>query len=161
MSDNPYQPPQTMTDLSDAGGADPKLDRTVIMLRQTKPWVRFISVMSFVGSAFMVLAGLLMIVAKPLGFGAAVARFDGGFGAVVGVVYIIMALFYIIPAVFLWRYADRIALFVREGSTGALASALEAQKSFWKFAGIVMLVVIAIYALIFVVAIVGGIVASM
>ena len=81
MSDNPYQPPQTMTDLSDAGGADPKLDRTVIMLRQTKPWVRFISVMLFIGSALIVVAGLFMLVAKPLGFGAAVASFDAGFGA--------------------------------------------------------------------------------
>ena len=66
-----------------------------------------------------------------------------------------MALIYIFPAVFLWKYADRIAVFMRERSTGALASALEAQKSFWKFVGILTAVVLAIYAAIFVVAIWG------
>ena len=133
MSDNPYQATQFMAVSSDGGGADPKLDRAVSMLHQTKPWVRFISVMMFIGSAFMVLGGLFMMVGSATG-----AFAGGGFSAVLGGVYIAMALFYIIPAVFLWKYADRIALFVRERSTGALASALEAQKSFWKFVGIMM-----------------------
>lgn len=142
MSDNPYQATQFMAASSDGGAADPKLDRAASMLHQTKPWVRFISVMMLIGSAFMVLGGFVIIVG-----GAAGAI---GASAILGVVYIVMALCYIIPAVFLWKYADGIALFVRERSTGALASALESQKSFWKFVGIFMLVVMAIYAVIIV-----------
>ena len=156
MSDNPYQTPQVIAGSIDAGGADPKLERAVSMLRQTKPWVRFISVMMFIGSAFMVLGGLIMMISGAAGVGPA-----AGVGAVIGVVYIVMALFYIIPAVFLWRYADRIALFVQERSTGALASALEAQKSFWKFVGILMLVVMAIYAVIIVFTILAFVLRSM
>ncbi len=72
-----------------------------------------------------------------------------------------MALIYIVPAIYLWRYADRIALFIQERSTGTLASALEAQKSFWKFVGILMLVVVAMYAVGIIIAIVVGAAGSM
>ena len=68
-----------------------------------------------------------------------------------------MALFYIVPAFFLWRYADRIGLFVRDRSTGALASALEAQKSFWKFVGILTLVVLLLYAMGIIFVVLAGI----
>ncbi|HLA83874.1 MAG TPA: hypothetical protein VJL29_03690 [Thermoguttaceae bacterium] len=156
MSDNPFNPYQAPPDVfasSDGGNPDPTLDRSVDMLRQTKPWVRFISVVTFLGSALMVLVGAFMMLG-----GAAGAT--PGFGVGVGIVYIVMALIYIIPALFLWMYADRIALFVRERSTVALASALEAQKSFWKFVGILMLVFIALYAVGIFLAIIVGVAAS-
>lgn len=153
MSENPFQAPPVIVD-SSGGGADPTLDRSASMLLQTKPWVRFISIMMFIGSVFMVLAGIFMMVSGAAGG-------PPGVSVGVGVVYIAMASIYTIPAVFLWKYADRIALFVQERSTGTLASALEAQKSFWKFVGILMLVIMAIYAVIIVFAIVAGVVASM
>ena len=157
MSDNPYQATKLTEFSSPAGEADPTLDRAVSMLSQTKPWVRFISVMMFLGCGFMVLGGVGLIIGSAAGgFG-----MPGVTGFIIGGVYIVMALFYIVPAIFLWMYADRIKLFVQERSTGTLASALEAQKSFWKFVGIIMLIVIAIYAVIFVFALVGGVVASM
>ena len=160
MSDNPYQSPQVMG-VPSGGGADPSLDRAVSMLRQTKPWVRFISVMMFIGSAFMVLGGLFMM-AIGAGGGAGGAGWPGAaFGVGLGVAYIVFALLYIVPAVFLWKYADRIAVFMRERSTGALASALESQKSFWKFVGILMLIMLVIYAGIFVLGIFGAIVGAM
>ena len=69
----------------------------------------------------------------------------GGLGVFLGSVYIVMAILYILPAVFLWMYADRIRNFLRQRSPGALASALEAQKSFWKFVGILTVIVLCIY----------------
>lgn len=120
MSDNPYKSPQAMGFSSDGDGADPQLDRAVSMLQQTKPWVRCISVMLFLCSLSLVLGAITVMVG---------GLASESFGAVFGVAYIAMALFYIIPGVFLWKYADRIALFVRERSSDALASALEAQKS--------------------------------
>ena len=60
------------------------------------------------------------------------------------VVFMLLAPVYIITAVFLKRYADRIESFVQERSLGTLAFALEAQKSYWKFSGIITLVSLAI-----------------
>jgi hypothetical protein len=154
MSDNPYKTPEAVSVLSDVGGADPKLEKSVSMLRQTRPWVRLVSVVMFLVSFMMMAGGLFMVVGALGGVGG----FAGGVGTMVGVVYSVMAMLYIAPAVFLWKYANRIGIFVSDGSTGSLASALESQKSFWKFVGIAMLVVIAFYAMIFVFTIIAAII---
>ena len=145
---NPYASPQITTMASDPGRGEPALDGAAEMLRQTKPWVRFISVMLFLGAAFIALAGLFV-----MGGGISEAM-PGGIGAFLGFIYIAMAFLYIVPAVFLWMYADRIGVFLRDRSPGRLASALAAQKSFWRFVGIAMLVILCLYGLMFVLGIV-------
>lgn len=104
----------------------------------------------------MFLGGLSMMA---LGVAMVPGRFPGGFGAGLGFIYIVMAIVYIIPAVFLWMYADRIGGYLRQKSSGALASALEAQKSFWKFTGILTLIVLCLYAIIFFFAVFAGVAA--
>ena len=144
---NPYQAPQIATEASDIGGLDPSLDGAADMLRQTKPWVRFISVMFFIGAALCALGGLGVIVAGMVGgmAGGTASSRAGLFLAFLGFVYILMAILYIAPGVFLWKYADRIGIFLRQQTPGRLASALGAQKSFWKFIGILTLVFICLY----------------
>ena len=151
---NPYQAPMATTFSIDVGDSDSNLDRAADMLRQTKPWVRFISVMLFIVGGFMVLAGLFVMLAG------AAAKLPGGFGGAIGFIYIVMAVLYILPAVFLWTYADRISIFLRKRSPGRLASALEAQKSFWKLAGILMLIVLCMYAVIIVFVLLAGVAAT-
>ena len=138
MSDNPFRSPQTID--SSKGEAAPKLDGAVKMLQQTRPWVRSISVLMFFGSALMIFGGVFMML------GSAGDRVgDRGLGVGIGLFYFIMSLFYIAPAWMLWNYAQRIARFERERTTDSLAAALEAQKSFWMFVGIVMLIGVLIY----------------
>jgi len=138
--DNPYQTPQIPSISTGAGSSDSNLDRAAEMLRQTKPWVRFISVMFFIGAVFLVFGGIFLVA-----LGA--SDMPGGMGAGLGLIYIVMAGLYIAPGVFLWPYANRIDVFMRHKTPSTLASALESQKSFWRFVGIVTLVVIVIYAL--------------
>ncbi len=152
--ENPYQSPEVVSKPSNAGGWDSSLNSAADMLRKTKPWVRFMSVIMFIASAFMALGGAFMMAA-----GAAGA--PGMYGAFVGVVYVVMAVLYIIPAVFLWRYADRIGSFLLQRTPAALTHALEAQKSFWKFVGILTLIVICLYALMAIFAVFSAIALSM
>ncbi len=154
-SENPYRSPQVTSKPSGTGGWDSSLNRAADMLRQTKPWVRFMSVIMFIGSGFMVLGGGFMMMA------AGVAGAPGVPGAIIGLIYIAMAILYIIPAVFLWRYADRIASFLVRRTPDSLGYALEAQKSFWKFVGILTLIVLCIYALIALFGIFGAIATTM
>jgi hypothetical protein len=151
MSSNPYQTPSFSADKASVADSDLKLDRKAEMLRQTKPWVRFMSVMMLIGSVFMVLGGIVLMVSSAAG------AFPGRIGALVGGMYIGMALLYIVPAIFLWMYASRIAVFLGDRSTSALASALESQKSFWKFVGIVMLIIICLYGAVIVFSIIMGV----
>lgn len=147
--DNPYQAPSLPSISTDLGGADSELGRAADMLRQTKPWVRLISVMCFICAVFVALAGVVLLVVRPRGM-------PGGIGAGIGLVYIVMATLYIAPGVFLWTYATRIGMFMRHTTPYTLASALESQKSFWKFVGIVTLIVLVVYLLIIVFAMVFG-----
>jgi hypothetical protein len=57
------------------------------------------------------------------------------------------------------RCANRIREFVRNGQEAELEAALEAQRSFWKFIGIVTLVSVILIGLIFCAAVAVGILA--
>ena len=153
---NPYRSPRITTAADDGGGADLNLDRTATMLRQTRPWVRFISVICFIVAILSALGGLAFIA---LGIA---SRMPGPapLGAMMGFVYILMAVFYGLPGVFLWMYAGRIGIFLRQRTPGNLASALAAQKSFWKFVGIVVLIILCVYFLMALV-LAGGVIVSL
>ena len=110
--------------------------RAMDMLRATKPWVRLISVLIFIASAFLIgIAVLLMTGAFAFG------GMRAGAGAtVVGVVYLAISCLYLAPAIYLNRYASRIGDLMRMNRADILEAALEAQKSFWKFVGILALI---------------------
>lgn len=125
----------------------------VEQLAATKPWVRFISVIIFIGAGFMLLGAIAMIVAGSAGLmlGAAgrnaPSGFAGPFGMVLAAVYAVFAFVYIFPGVKLWKYANAIGSLIQTGSEQDLVAALTQQKSFWKFIGILMLAMLVIYVL--------------
>jgi hypothetical protein len=116
--------------------------RAVEMLRQTVPWVRIMAILMFIGSGLMLLAGAAMF---PVGLA---VRGGGGPPAFLGCIYIPFALLYIVPALFLWRYAAHAKAFAITRHEQSLEEALQAQKSFWKFVAITALVVIGLYILV-------------
>lgn len=120
-------------------------------LRATKPWVRLISVIMFILAGLIFLGGFLML------FMPSPAGMRGfGVGPIVGIIYFLMGGLYLFPAYFLHQYASSINDFLRGGGDSAMENALGSQKSFWRFSGILTLVIICIYALIFVFAILGA-----
>lgn len=131
-------------------------------LRQTRPWVMFLSIMGFIFSGFAVLGGLWMFFAFSLmgampHHGDVPALLNPLFGTIFGVLYLGMALFlYLIPCIILFRYSTAIGRIAGTDGQMALEDALLRQKSFWKYMGILMIVMLALYVLF----IVGGIIAA-
>ena len=134
---NPFQ--SSFTPGSQAEGTpevEAVIDEVSHLLAQTKPWVRFLSVLGFIGTGlavtFFLVSGFL------------------GVGAPGPMELIIMApmcvLFYLIPSVLLWKYANRINDFLGSANPGSFSVALIAQKSFWKYVGITAAVVLVLYA---------------
>jgi hypothetical protein len=145
---------QSLNYVAPATGDPMVTPRAVEMVRQTTLWVRIMGVLMFVGCGFMVLAGVAMMV---IGLAA-----NGGRGdppAFLGCIYIPLAALYIMPAVFLWRYANHCKSFAAYRHEQELEEALQAQKSFWKFVAITALVVIGLYILIIPIAIVAALMA--
>jgi hypothetical protein len=135
-----YQPPQQQqyqASPSVLGYQGPSgegvTQRSLEMLQATKPWVRLFSVLLFIGASMGILFGLGLMFAGAMVFGRAAAWL----GMVAGIIVIAFSMLYFMPALFLGRYASRIGDAVGTRRSHDLEAALEAQKSFWKFIGIV------------------------
>lgn len=115
--------------------------RGIDALRQTSPWVRLISIVLFLTAGLTVL-GL---------FGTLIAGGSGqsGFFLMVGAIYAVVGLLYVALGIYLWRYATSIQRVLAHGQTNDLDDALAAQRSFWRLAGIIIVVVIIIYIAVF------------
>ncbi|HEX4959264.1 MAG TPA: DUF5362 family protein [Thermoanaerobaculia bacterium] len=147
--------------IHDIPGAPPPIGlavtaATIEHLRRTKPWVRFLSVMCFIGSALLVVFGLLLAV-----MGSALPAMFGGSsnpigGLSLGIVYLLLALLYIFPGLYLWRYANAIDSLVRYPQSLTLEEAMKHQTAFWRFVGILSAVMLVIYAVALVLVVVFG-----
>src|SRR5262245_8761737 len=115
------------------------------ILRRTAPWARLMSVLLFVSSGFMLIGALVLTLGMAAG---ALASGRGASGRgeqvapmlVVGIGYAIVGLINIVPASLLWRFASRASEYATNASMELLERALDAQRSYWKFMGIFVIV---------------------
>ena len=135
--------PQRVTRNVSAQGGQQVSSLVIEKLAGTQGWVRFFSVLGFI------VFGLIML-------GAVGALFLGSMGALISLVYIVMGALYFFPTLKLSQYASRIARLRVTQSEVDLSAALEAQRSFWAFVGIVTLVVLCLYLVIILVTCVGA-----
>jgi hypothetical protein len=63
--------------------------------------------------------------------------------------YVLVALLYFFPAMYLYRYASGIARLREAGRVDDLDAALDAQRAFWKFVGILTTIVLGFMLLMF------------
>jgi uncharacterized membrane protein YjgN (DUF898 family) len=121
-------------------------------LKGTKPWVRFMSVLLFIGAGTMLLGALIVLVAA----GALAAASNktemgntpvltAGIISAFAILYALFALIYVYPALKLWKYADRIASLMVSGNALDLEEALNHQRAFWKFLGITVITIFVLY----------------
>ncbi len=119
------------------------------------PWIRFFAVLGFISVGFLLLGGIVMAAVFLLG--GAIGRQPGMmFMLPVSILYIVFGIVYLFPSLYLWQAASAIVR-VRKGDLSAgTADALERQRKFWKFIGIVTICFLALYPVFIVVMIVGG-----
>lgn len=77
-------------------------------LKQTKPWVRFISVMGFIGTALLFLLGLFLILGAGLLSSLSRTALGGAPLGLIGFLYAALACLCFFPALRLFRYAGGI-----------------------------------------------------
>jgi hypothetical protein len=148
---DPYAPPVAPAGTEARTGSGVP-EGAVTALRGTRPWVRFLSILGFVGAGFMLLAGVAMLVTGGALFLAEEQAPAGGGGMMAGlsVLYIFLALIYVAPSLYLFRYASAITRLTSGGGGTALVEALGVQRSFWRLVGILAVATLVLYALIIV-----------
>lgn len=116
-------------------------------LRKTKPWVRFLSIIGFLCVVLMVVIGIGVAVAGAF-FGGNQGKpgFEGPFLIGMSLLYVLLGILYIFPSLYLFRYASAIGeALAAPSKSAAVENALRQQKSFWKFAGIMTLIMFLVY----------------
>jgi hypothetical protein len=162
---NPYAAPGARQVQSQAPAEAGVSARTIDLMRRTRPWVVFLAVLGAIGSVFLIIGALG---ALALG-GAATKAMMGSelegaptwLPMALAAVYVVIALLYVMPVIKMFKYSGAVKSLVRTRSLRDLESALEHQRSFWKFIGLTTAVFMAVYVLIAVVAIGFGAAAAM
>ena len=160
METSPYSTPAA-NPYGSAGDASTNMVSTAAIqqLTATKPWVRFISVITFIGAGLMVVFAILMFIMGSVGTmskSGAASPFTGAMGFGMAVLYAVLSIIYIFPGVKLWKYASLIAILMQTGRDEDLVAALNQQRSFWKFVGILIIAVFVLYVFVIIGAIAFG-----
>ena len=125
-------------------------------LTGTRPWVRLVSILGFVMTAFLALVALVMPFFSTLTDGAP----GLGFGILAFLLYGFIALVYGFLSLYLFRYSQSIGNFERSRSVSDLGAALGHQKSFWRLVGIVASIYLVLIVLGIGVAVIVGLIGA-
>ncbi len=116
-------------------------DNSLIFMTEIVKWAKFLAICSFVGLGMMVLAGVAMIILQ-------FERQANGLSTVImGLFYILMAVIYFFPAVYLYRFATASADAIEKLNEDTLEEGLENLKSLFRFTGILMIIMFSLYAI--------------
>jgi hypothetical protein len=117
-------------------------ENTQEYLRKSSPWVRFFAILWVISCIVLVVFGIVMmiigIVASPY------LPDDLAFIGIMGVLYVVMAGFFIIPMRYLLRCSKALRDFALKDDAEALEPAAKNMKSLLKFCGILSIISIAL-----------------
>jgi hypothetical protein len=125
-------------------------------LREIAKWAQFLSIVGFVGLAFIVLIALFA--GSLVGTMASMSgeEMPGAMsGTFVTVLYLLMAVLYFFPIYYLFKFSTRLKEALVNEDEAILEDSLGYLKSHYKFIGILTIVMISIYILAFAFAIIG------
>ncbi|MBC7848410.1 MAG: hypothetical protein H7Y31_01675, partial [Chitinophagaceae bacterium] len=116
-------------------------------LSETAKWAKFLAILGFI------MCGLLVVV----GFFASslLTRFgnDGyasGMSIFFTIIYIVLAIVYFFPCLYLYHFANKMQRALRQNDQISLTDSFRNLKSCYKYMGILFIIIIGFYVLIFV-----------
>jgi len=126
-------------------------------LKETARWGKFLAIVGFVMIGFMVLMALMVGALAQSMFGPNMP-FSG---SILTFFYLALALVYLFPVLFLYRFAKSAGDAVLSRNANSLTVALGNLKSLYKFMGILVLIFLGLYILGILFAFVGGVIGSL
>lgn len=128
-----------------------------VFLRETAKWSKFLAIVGFVICALLVLVGIFAgsLLAD---FGTLTGMGDmvSGAGAVFTIIYVIIALVYFFPCLYMYNFATKMKMALNTNDQNQLNSSFGNLKSCFKFMGVLTLVILCLYALMFLIGIAGA-----
>jgi Family of unknown function (DUF5362) len=141
---------------------DLHLDQSSInYLGEAARWSRFLAIIGFIYCGLMVLCGLFIgsimsMLAPAMGGGESAFSTIGS--AFTGFFVISFALLLFFPAYYLFNFSTKLRRAIQNNDQPVLTESLKNLKSFFKFYGILVIVLLSFYILIFIAGIIGALV---
>jgi len=151
FSNNPYRPIQVISE-SEGQPVSHEVDEQVRALRSLGNWQTCFAVVGFLGTGLILLMGLSQAIFMLRGGRGGVMS-----GVVVGGMMLVMGFFcYLLPSLLVLQAAMS-ARAVANSGPSKMTQFLKAQRAFWRYCGILMVVVFVVYFGFFVVLLLFGI----
>jgi len=126
-----------------------------IYLKSSARWASFLSIVGFIGIAFMFLGGIFSLTMSS--FLSDFSDFSKVNMTGIGITYLIMAFFYIFPTYYLFQFGDKMKTALKNHIQSDLDDSLKRLKSMFKFIGIMSIIAIClcIGSLVFAITLLG------
>jgi len=125
-------------------------------LRTAGKWGRFIAIVTLVSMGLIILAmlmfgGTMLAMASP-----ELGAMGAAGGTMVLIFYVLMFALYIYPTVMLYKFSTGIIKAADNKNAEAASAAFASLKSMFKFMGILLAIILGLYALMFLIGLLGG-----
>lgn len=133
--------------------------RSKEFLKETAKWTKFLAILGFVGIGLMVLGSLVMLFAPS----SLMSNGDFPFGGKIFMMllYLAFAVLYYFPISYLYQFSENTKKAIENNDNNAIRDAFEFLKSHYKFMGILTIILLAFYAIIIFIGIIGAGAAAM
>jgi hypothetical protein len=122
-------------------------------------WASFLGIIGFIGSAFTLVAAVFVgniaeIIAK---FKPTSPTYPNAMGGVVGLIYVVIAIFYFFLSLSLFRFGNNIKTGLLFADAVSVSKAFRKLRSFFKLWGIASIIIIILFIIILIAAVLIGI----
>ena len=133
--------------------------RSKEFLKETAKWTKFLAILGFVGIGLMVLGSLVMLFVPS----SLMSNGDFPFGGKIFMMllYLAFAVLYYFPISYLYQFSENTKKAIENNDNNAIRDAFEFLKSHYKFMGILTIILLAFYAIIIFIGLIGAGTAAM
>ena len=133
--------------------------RSKEFLKETAKWTKFLAILGFVGIGLMVLGSLVMLFAPS----SLMSNGDFPFGGKIFMMllYLAFAVLYYFPISYLYQFSENTKKAIENNDNNAIRDAFEFLKSHYKFMGILTIILLAFYAIMIFIWLIGAGAAAM
>ena len=117
-------------------------------INETRKWAQFLAILGFIGTGMIAIMAIFA--------GSMFSGMVGAGGIAITVLYLLMALVYFFPSLYLFRFSEKSNRALYKKDSDELEAAMGNLKSTFKFYGIAAIIVISFYLLFFIFAGVGA-----
>ena len=127
-------------------------------LAEAAKWAKFLAIIGFV------MCGLIIVLSFFIGalFSTSMSRygdsaaFGSGFGIIMTIVYLSFGVLYFFPCLFLFRFANNMIVALNSNEQITLNRSFQNLKIMFRYVGILTIIVLALYIIVFVFGILGA-----